>query len=67
MREGKEQVRNTAGQGALGGEARFPWSQCSVADERDLHSLGGLKAIIGQLMLCYHADFSIDFWLNSTC
>lgn len=46
---------------------RFPWSQCSVGDERDLYSLGGLKAIIGQLMLCYHADFSIDFWLNSTC
>lgn len=53
--------------GTLGGEVRFPWSQCSVADERDLHCLGGLKAIIGQLMLCYHADFSIDFWLNSTC
>lgn len=38
-----------------------PQESSGVADERDVHSLGGLKAIIGQLMLCYHADFSIDF------
>ena len=32
-----------------------------MADERDPHSLGGLKAITGQLMLCYHADFQLIF------
>lgn len=32
-----------------------------MADERDPYSLGGLKAITGQLMLCYHADFQLIF------
>lgn len=32
-----------------------------MADERDPRSLGGLKAITGQLVLCYHADFQLIF------
>lgn len=53
--------RQRHGPSARGGEGRLPELQRSLADERDPHSLGGLKAITGQLMLCYHADFQLIF------
>lgn len=45
---------------ACGGFAA-PLSQSRAADERASCSLGGLQAITGQLMLCYHADFQLIF------
>lgn len=42
-------------------------AQGSLLNEGDPGSLVGLKAIAGQLMLCYHADFKLIFLLYSTC